>query len=204
MTPFEKQQLQQLIWKEGRQVGGVLGLAVGINVFAASLPLWTEVSWLDALTTGPVCALFIASFGLGVVSYGLELNDHTQAYLTTRPIAHWKVFLIKLLWTLIPISLLALLTGICWEGSSHQGPGSHERPLEFGFWILFPLVPLSIEFVILLIRPMIPSLIFAISVGIGFLWLLRFNPWWLALLFGCLFLVGNFYMSRYRMRGEGW
>ncbi len=189
MTPFEKQQIRTLVWKEWRQVRAVIGMAGGIFVLSLFMPLWSHMTIQQTFSLGTGMSFLMLSFGLGVVSYGMELNDHTNAYLITRPVEHWKVFMVKLLWSLVPVWIMAFLNAIdC-----------------ISWRVLFaPAALLSVQFFILLIPPMVPALILSVSAGLLAVWYMKIVPMPLLLVLCCLFLAGSYKLAGRRMRGPGW
>ncbi len=198
MTPFEKQQIRTLVWKEWRQVRAVIGMGMGIIILFLLMPVWSPMKLGDAIYMGTVMALLLLSFGLGVVPYGMELNDHTNAYLITRPVEHWKVFVVKLLWSLFPVWILAFLMVLCFLISGQQ--------IHISLWrmVFAPMVFLSVQFFILLIQPMVPSLILSISAGLLSIWCVRTTPWPLLVVLCGLFVVGSYMLAGNRMRRPGW
>jgi hypothetical protein len=198
MTPFEKQQIRTLVWKEWRQVRMVVGMAVLILVIMPLMPLWSPIQIQDAFYTGTAIAFLMLSFGLGVVPYGMELNDHTNAYLITRPVDHWKVFMVKLLLSLVPVWILALIGGIQLAIGNHPG--------EMNPWrlIFAPMIFLAVQFFILLIPPMVPALILSVSAGLLAVWYLMIAPALLLPVLCSLFLAGSYMLAGKRMRGPGW
>ena len=198
MTPFEKQQIRTLVWKEWRQVRAVIFMAVGILVLMMLIPMWSPIRVKDSFYMGTGMALLMLSFGLGVVPYGMELNDHTHAYLITRPVDHWKVFVVKLLWSLVPVWSLALIGGIQLAIGDHPG--------EMNPWrlIFAPMIFLAVQFFILLIPPMVPALILSVSAGLLAVWYLMIAPALLLPVLCGLFLAGSYILAGRRMRGPGW
>lgn len=197
MTPFEKQQIRTLVWKEWRQVRVVIGLAVAIFVILPLMPLWSTIKAKDAFYMSTVIAFLLLSFGLGVVPYGMELNDHTNAYLITRPVEHKKVFWVKFLWSLIPVWSLALMGAI-------QMVITGQELMNPWRLIFTPMVFLAVQFFILLIPPMVPALILSISAGLLAVWYLTIAPVSLLVVLCVLLPVGSYVLAGKRMRGQGW
>jgi hypothetical protein len=208
MTTFEKTQLKTLLWKEWRQLAPVVymsGLVIGICV---AIPFFvSEAKRGDTLSFGSMFASLLACFGTGVVSYGIEFSDRTNRYLATRPVLFRQVFFVKIALGLLVVWSFAF---IAWAAVVlfNTGPIITYlfRPTSpFNHWWAYgPLVFAAVQFIILLVDPMVPSLILAIAGGLLALFFCpAFSP--LSLIGICLVLLGgSYYLARWRMRGEGW
>lgn len=95
MTELEKLQLKTLLWKEWKQVRVFVALAVFIIVAFGGMAVFDEIDLIDTLPGGAMMASVLTTLGLGVLAYGLEINEKTVSYLATRPVTHPQVFLVK-------------------------------------------------------------------------------------------------------------
>lgn len=113
-------------------------------------------------------AAFLGALGFGVLSYGLEFNDHTDQYLATRPLAHPRTFLVK-----VGLGLaLSAVVGVVGAAATLIVARMVNYPWTAGeiapfWWLLGPCIYLAVMTAILAIPPIIPSLIAACLIALA-------------------------------------
>jgi hypothetical protein len=207
MTDFEKTQLKTLLWKEWRQINAVAYMGLFVIVIMTLMPWFLERAgkmW-EGFAFGTLMASLLACFGAGVVSYGMEFNDRTQAYLSTRPVSHRQRFWAKMG---VGLAVVWFFNLLALNPFSRTTLFDLFKATEPGLGVcagLTTLVYLTVQFFILLIPPMVPALIFAISAGMWgiSLALVLAEPlsiWAASIVLGFL----TYFLSRWRLRGPGW
>lgn len=192
MTELERLQMRTLIWKEWRQVRALFFMAIAILVGSALLPFtvladpaFSVLQRRDFVCAGAALASVLTCLGLGVIGYGLEFSDKTAAYLATRPVSHNQIFFIKAGMGLIACLVVALfawiLVFVTADSSLARRPESEIREWFARWWLVAPTVFLAVQTTVLLIRPLIPALIVATTVGILALYASLAASWWVLL-----------------------
>jgi len=212
MTGLAKTQLKTILWKEWRQASDLFYLAVAILVGTAMLPFFAlpgsgfeALFRRDFVCAGAALATVLTCLGLGVVGYGIEFNDRTAAYLATRPLSHNQVFFTKIgLGLLISMTVAFfawVLVTVFADTVRTEGTHSVLREWFTHWWAVAPSVYLAVQSTVLLVRPMIPSLIAACTIGLLALYVSFHSPVWV--LAPAWFLLGwaSYLLARDRMHG---
>jgi hypothetical protein len=210
MTELEKLQIKTLLWKEWKQVRVFVALAVFIIVAFGMMAVFDEIDLIDTLPGGAVMASVLTTLGLGVLAYGLEINEKTVSYLATRPVTHPQVFLVKVSLCLAVAWSVAFVAWIlCWwmgpQVFTLKSAWFDESVDLFvaRWWLYVPLAYLTVMFAVLAIRPIVPSLIVSISAGLGALYLAAVAPVWTLLLACPLLLLAAYLLASNRLHTEG-
>jgi ABC-type transport system involved in multi-copper enzyme maturation permease subunit len=182
--------MRTLIWKEWRQVRALFFMAIAILVGTALLPFtvladpgFSILLRRDFVCAGAALASVLTCLGLGVIGYGLEFSDRTAAYLATRPVTHNQIFLIKVGMGLLACLVVAffawVLVAITASTPIAHRPESELREWFARWWLVAPTVFFAVQTTVLLIRPMVPALIVASTVGILALYASLAASWWI-------------------------
>jgi hypothetical protein len=210
MTELEKLQIKTLLWKEWKQVRVFVALAVFIIVAFGGMAVFDEIDLIDTLPGGAVMASVLTTLGLGVLAYGLEINEKTVSYLATRPVTHPQVFLVKVSLCLVVAWGIAFVAWfLCWwmgpQLFTLKSPWFNEDAVRFiaRWWLYVPLAYLTVMVAVLAIRPIVPSLIVSITAGLGAFYLGAVSPIWTLLLVCPLLLVAAYLLASKRLHSEG-
>ncbi|MCA9413280.1 MAG: hypothetical protein KC944_18850 [Candidatus Omnitrophica bacterium] len=204
MTEFEWTQLRTLLWKEWRQVRGLFFMVLAI---LAGGPLY--LAWVEGITQDTdsflvglfQIAAFLGALGFGVLSYGLEFNDHTDQYLATRPLAHPRTFLVKTglgLALSAAVGLVASIATLLVARMMNQEWTYIAGEIAPYWWILGPCIYLAVMTAILAIPPIIPSLIAACLIALGMV-AMSMKIWALPVLLAPVFLFLSYQLAYRRV-----
>jgi len=204
MTEHEKLQLKTLIWKEWQPLQGFVYITIafaGLGWYLSG-PVGQHLGH-ERLIMLAIFTPILTCLGVGVMAYGLEFNDKTSAYLATRPTSHNQVFIVKVLLGLVLClgvalfsrAYIALLLGNPLPGTQAAKWESHLNL----WWLYAPTMFLSVQTVILLVRPIVPAIILSTSVGLAALYLcFNISAWQVVLAWPPL-LVLSYFLSRWRL-----
>ena len=204
MTEFEWTQLKTLLWKEWRQVRGLFLMVLAI---LAGGPLY--LAWVEGITQDTdsflvglfQIAAFLGALGFGVLSYGLEFNDHTDQYLATRPLAHPRTFLVKAglgLALSAAVGLVASIATLLVARMMNQEWTYIAGEIAPYWWLLGPCIYLAVMTAILAIPPIIPSLIAACLIALGMV-AMSMKIWALPVLLAPVFLFLSYQLAYRRV-----
>ncbi|MCA9428682.1 MAG: hypothetical protein KC994_26625, partial [Candidatus Omnitrophica bacterium] len=154
----------------------VRGLFLMVLAILAGGPLY--LAWVEGITQDTdsflvglfQIAAFLGALGFGVLSYGLEFNDHTDQYLATRPLAHPRTFLVKAglgLALSAAVGLVASIATLLVARMMNQEWTYIAGEIAPYWWLLGPCIYLAVMTAILAIPPIIPSLIAACLIALG-------------------------------------
>lgn len=173
MTEFEWTQLRTLLWKEWRQVRGLFLMVLAILVLGPLFLAWSQGITRDTdsfLVVLFQIMAFLGALGFGVLSYGLEFNDHTDQYLATRPLAHPRTFLVKILLGAglsAGLGFFATLSTLLVARVADEQWAYLAGSLAPYWLVLGPCIYLAVMTAILAIPPIIPSLIAACLIALA-------------------------------------
>lgn len=205
MTELEKMQIKTLLWKEWKQVRVFVALAIFILVGFSGIAVLDTIDLKETLSAGALIASVLTTIGLGVLSYGLEINEKTVSYLATRPVGHPQVF-----WSKVGLSLavgwgVVLGSLIAWgmlEPGSFYEHMEDSHPFILRSWLFVPSIYLTVLFFILAIRPIVPSLIVAISFGLMAFFGCAATPLWIVIPLCLLMLGACYFLARIRLHSD--
>jgi hypothetical protein len=210
MTELERLQMRTLIWKEWRQVRALFFMAIAILVGTALLPFtlladpnFSILLRRDFVCAGAALASVLTCLGLGVIGYGLEFSDRTASYLATRPVTHNQVFLVKVgtgLLACLVVAFFAWVLVVATADTSMAGkPESDLRQWFVRWWLVAPTVFLAAQTTVLLIRPMVPALILASTVGILALYASLAASWWMLMPLWVVLVAASRFLASARL-----
>lgn len=211
MTELEKLQIKTLLWKEWKQVRVFVALAVFIIAAFGGMAVFDEIDFFPSLVSGGMAASVLSILGLGVLSYGLEINEKTVGYLATRPVTHPQIFFVKVClclavaWGMVFVTWMFCLM-MTPQDSLLRGGVMFGHGVDYLIlrWFLFvPLAYLTVMISVLAIRPIVPSLIVSISAGLVALYLGAIAPIWTLLIACPLLLLAAYLLASNRLHSEG-